>query len=214
MMLRLRLPFWQIGVWLLLAGAGLTCWADYPNPPKGEQALPSVLEQLKVLDTIKDPVYQESPLDPVYRKPEKNTSRKRYQAYLNKVKPLYDFLMFLQQRLELSPRDQMTLQLWAAESQHGVLLYNTVTPQLSEAELQFESFQLMQKAVLSLQEAVAYWKGSNALIPTYRTSEQALGEDSYVIQTRFQGMRVAFDDLKQLRQLYRYLELGQKTAEW
>ncbi|MDX2084493.1 MAG: hypothetical protein SFZ03_03800 [Candidatus Melainabacteria bacterium] len=183
----------------MLGIAGIALGVIGNSPVFAKEAAPSslstpLLEDLKQLDRDvhrRPGVWQTAP----DRMPSlEHLKRNAYQRYLQKIDPLLNHLLSLQQRFNRT-QGEITLQQLAAQTQEVLSLYHSIQPDLTAEDQEYHSWQLIRRAVFNLEDAVIYWRLIDPYRPPYRGSVQDADDDQYALNTKVQAALQAIQDL-------------------
>lgn len=119
-----------------------------------------------------------------------------YQAYLDRASLITEKLIHVKALSEKRPTERFSLQRLAALS-HALSLENSAfRNSFTHGEEQFYSYQLIQQAVLAMEDAVSYWRQSNEVRQLYRGTALDLAEDDEILHLKLQ---TAYSAIEQLR---------------
>lgn len=122
-------------------------------------------------------------------------ARSIYKAYLEKASYISKELLMVRNRLGTQERT-LTLQQLGALSQKLSLDNERFKGTFTHGEDQFQTYQLIQKAVGNLEDAISYWRISNHYRHIFRGSAREKLEDDELLQTKLQTAINAMDELK------------------
>lgn len=127
-------------------------------------------------------------------------SRQIYRDYLIKSQKIRDDLLMVKSRMD-STNWTLSLQQLGALSQ-GVSAQNTrFSRMFNHGEEGFRSYQLIQKAIHSLEEAIGYWRLSQQYKKTFRATAREQAADDQVLKIKLQTALTAIEDLKALKDM-------------
>lgn len=122
-------------------------------------------------------------------------ARSIYNAYLAKASYICRELLMVRNRLDSQERT-ITLQQLGALSQKLSLDNARFQGSFTHGEDQFQTYQLIQKAIHNLEDAISYWRISNHYRHMFRGSAREKLEDDELLQTKLQTAINAMDELK------------------
>jgi cob(I)alamin adenosyltransferase len=128
----------------------------------------------------------------------------RYQQYLSKAASISQELLNVREEL-LTQGGTLSLQQLGALSQDLTMQYETFKKQLNPQEKQFQSAQLIETAITSLDEAIDYWRTSNRYRRWERGAATNRTEDDEILQLKLQTANTAISNLSGIvktRQLF------------
>jgi hypothetical protein len=128
----------------------------------------------------------------------------RYRQYLNKAADISQELLNVREQL-LTEGGKLSLQELGALSQEFTMQYEHFSKQLSPYEKSFQSAQLIETAVSSLDEAIDYWKTSNHYRRWEHGSNTDKADDDEILQLKLQTANTAIGNLSGIvktRQLF------------
>lgn len=117
-----------------------------------------------------------------------------YKAYLSRASEISNELLWVRKRLDLQDRT-LTLQQLGALAQKLSLDNKRFRGTFTHGEEQFQSYQLIEKAVINLEDAISYWRLSNRFRRMYRGSASQKQEDAELLQTKLQTAMNAIEEL-------------------
>jgi len=118
-----------------------------------------------------------------------------YKAYLERASKISTELLWVRKRLDLQDRT-LSLQQLGALSQRLSLDNTRFKGTFTHGEEKFQSYQLIEKAVSNLDDAISYWRLSNRFRRMYRGGALEKREDDELLQTKLQTALNAIDELK------------------
>lgn len=192
----LTLPFW----FALWGGAPASAQsnANPPIPPK--QDLESTLNRLQNTRSADRP-NPNTQAETLYPTPT-SLPAPNYRQYWQKTQPLRNMLAHFTTQLEASNgQSTITLQEVAALGQTASLLYQQLQGQLSPAQRQYSSNQLMGDTVAQLQQAASAWRLQAKWRNVYRTKQVQIAEDAYLLRLYLLKARGNLAELNRLEAL-------------
>lgn len=193
-------PFWLLYTLIAMAftGFALPVCGQTPDisPPsvtKQEAATQRDLWQVKrLLEKEQTAPSEEAVLVGGYIKP-----RDFYPAYLAQVSELTQDLLHVREILE-THHQSLTLQQLGALTQRLSLSRNSLQTKFIHGEEAFNTYQLIDKAVTNLEEAIEYWRMANRARPWVRGGLSERKEDDEILQLKLQTAVNSIDELKEL----------------
>lgn len=141
------------------------------------------------------------------------TPRRIYQEYLLKATQISADLLAVKARFDsLSadsegninkplPQTMMSLQKLGALTQQVSTDNTRFRDNFTHGEEAFQSYQLIQKAIRNLEEAVSYWRISNQYRALYRGEATAKDEDDEVLRVKLETALSAIEELKAIDEM-------------
>lgn len=132
-------------------------------------------------------------------------TRDIYKAYLIKASTLTRKLTKIKSEAD-KRQDRFSLQRLAAMT-HALSMENTTFRGTFEhGEDKFYSYQLIEKAVTSMEDAVSYWRQSNQTRQLYRGSALDKVEDDEILKLKLQAAFSAIEQLKGIENVRQVLD--------
>jgi hypothetical protein len=122
-------------------------------------------------------------------------ARDIYQAYINRAAGISANLLSVRTRLQ-NNRDTISLQQLGALTQRLSAENLRFKNSFRHGEEKFQTYQLIEKAVSNLEDAIEYWRVSNKYRPLYRGSVRERAEDDEILQIKLQTAMNAIEELK------------------
>lgn len=133
-----------------------------------------------------------------------------YFAYIDKVNQMSDGLLSLKDRFDqrmttmsdgesTPPQLILSLQELGALTQRLSVDNRRFKMQFERGEDQYQSYQLIEQAVTSLEDAVKYWRLSNRYRSLYRAEAQEKQEDDAFLTLKLETALTAIDALKTIQ---------------
>lgn len=127
-------------------------------------------------------------------------SREIYRDYLIQSQKIRDDLLDIKAKMDAT-QWTLSLQQLGALSQ-GVSAQNTrFSRMFHHGEEGFRSYQLIEQAVHSLEEAIQYWRLSQQYKKTFRETAREQAADDQVLRIKLQTALTAIEDLKALKDM-------------
>ncbi len=127
-------------------------------------------------------------------------SQQIYQAYRLQIAGLTKSLLEMKDRLDHRDTDpSFNLQQLGAMSHGLVTRSQQVRSVFKHGEADLQSYQLIDQAVKSLDEAVTYWRGVTRYRAQYRGESWEQTDDEDVIRIKLENALTAIDTLRQLQ---------------
>ena len=128
----------------------------------------------------------------------------RYRQYLAKAADISQELLSVREEL-LTEGGKLSLQQLGALSQEFSMQYAHFKKQLTPAETKFQSTQLIETAVTSLDQAIEYWRTSNHFRRWEHSNNTDKTDDDEILQLKLQTANTAIGNLSGIvktRQLF------------
>jgi hypothetical protein len=122
-------------------------------------------------------------------------ARDVYRAYLTRAGQMSDELLSVRVKLEMQA-NTISLQQLGALAQRLTLNNQQFKGAFRHGESHFQTYQLIEKAVKNLEDAINYWRISNRYQRFYRGSVQDKAADDEILKTKLQAALNAIDELK------------------
>ncbi|MBY0449421.1 MAG: hypothetical protein K2X01_02190 [Cyanobacteria bacterium] len=154
-------------------------------------------------------------LEPITVTLSKTSIRARdvYRRYMTQAADVSQQLLHVRQDI-LVNGGSVSLQRLGAISQglnsQNVLLKNA----LQNGETDFESYQLIQKAIAALDDATQYWRSANRYRPIYRGAGFEENEDNQLLKVKLQTAMTAIEQLQRIVDTQNTLQKGLEKAEF
>ncbi len=132
-------------------------------------------------------------------------ARDLYHAYLARASTLTNSLYKVKKEITLN-QNSLSLQHLGALTQRLSSENRQFADTFKYGEEAFQSYQLIQKAVLNLEEAVEYWRLANKYRKLYRGSVLEKAEDDEILQVKIQTALTAIEDLKKIEAMRKALD--------
>jgi hypothetical protein len=120
-----------------------------------------------------------------------------YPAYLAQVSEITQDLLHVREILQ-SHQQSLTLQQLGALTQRLSVSRNSLQKKLIHGEEAFNTYQLIDKAVSNLEEAIEYWRVANRTRPWIRGGIPERQEDDEILKLKLQTAVNTIDELKEL----------------
>jgi hypothetical protein len=121
-------------------------------------------------------------------------ARDVYRLYLKKADEISEDLLHIRSRLSAEPRT-ISLQQLGAMVQRLSAENLRFAAGFQHGEQHFQTYQLIEKAVSNLQDAIAYWRVATQYRPLYRGSAREKADDDDVLELKIQTAVNAIDSL-------------------
>ncbi len=122
-------------------------------------------------------------------------ARDVYQKYIKRAAGISNLLLGVKQKLN-EQGDTVTLQQLGAICQRASLDNTRFRDTFSHGEDQFQTYRLIQKAIVNLEAAISYWRISNKYRKVYRGGARERMEDDEILKTKLVNAMNAIDELK------------------
>jgi hypothetical protein len=132
-------------------------------------------------------------------------ARDVYRLYLKHAEGISADLLNVRKQLDLQART-VNLQQLGALTQRLSLDNARFKNAFTHGEEEFHTYQLIEKAVISLEDAVRYWRIANEYRPIYRGSAREKGEDDEILKLKLQTAMNAADALSAIIDTRKALE--------
>ena len=126
-------------------------------------------------------------------------ARDVYRAYLTRAVVMSDELIGVRKQLAFQA-DTISLQQLGAVTQRLDLNNLHFKSSFQHGEDQFQTYQLIEKAIKNLDDAISYWRLANRYNRFYRGSLKEKMADDEVLKTKIQAAMIAIDELKAIAQ--------------
>lgn len=128
-------------------------------------------------------------------------TRHEYYTYLKSTRALTEGLLGLQARLVSVPEEpsSVTLQQLAARTQSLVVENRRLHQSFTRGEEKFFSYQLMDKAIGSLADAVEYWQAADLSRGAYRGTVLDQQNDDEMVRTKLKAALQAIQELESIQ---------------
>lgn len=122
-------------------------------------------------------------------------ARDIYQGYIQKAADISKNLLGVRSKL-LSHGETISLQQLGALAQRLSAENMHFRDSFRHGEEQFQTYQLIEKAILNLEDAIRYWRVSNKYRPLYRGSARERLEDDEILKLKLQTAVNAIEELQ------------------
>jgi hypothetical protein len=122
-------------------------------------------------------------------------ARDIYRLYLAQAAEISEELLSVRVRLQ-EQADTVTLQQLGALTQRLTLDNSKFKGTFRHGEQHFQTYQLIQKAVTNLEDAIHYWRLSNHYRRFFRGSSKEHAEDDEILKIKLQTALNTIDELK------------------
>jgi hypothetical protein len=122
-------------------------------------------------------------------------ARDIYRLYLERASSLSEELLAIRQRLE-GQENTLSLQELGAITQRLSLDNLGFKGTFKHGEERFQTYQLIQKAIINLEEAIDYWRTANHYRRFFRGGQWERVEDDQILKTKLQTAMNTIDELK------------------
>jgi hypothetical protein len=122
-------------------------------------------------------------------------ARDIYRTYLKKAAELSEELVSVRQKLDLN-KQTVSLQQLGAMSRNLTAENAHFKDTFRFGEDKFQTYQLIEKAVYNLEDAIKYWQMTNRFRWLYRGSSGERDEDDAILKIKLQTAVNAIDELK------------------
>jgi hypothetical protein len=182
------------------AGGFSAVWAQASVSPADELA--QLEQRIKVLDGYVES--SDTPI-PAYARSSRLRAQDIYQQYVEKAQTITQKLLKVKADADRQ-KTKYSLQRLAAIS-HSLDIENAAfQDSLTHGEGAFESYQLIQQAVLALNDATQYWREANQTRPLSRGTAADQAIDDEVLKIKLEQAFAAIEQLKQLDKLRTVLD--------
>lgn len=122
-------------------------------------------------------------------------ARDIYRLYLVKASEISEELLGVRTRLQ-GQADTITLQQLGALTQRLTLDNSKFKGTFQHGEDRFQTYQLIQKAVANLEDAINYWRSANHYRRFFRGSSKERADDDEILKIKLQTALNTIDELK------------------
>ncbi len=122
-------------------------------------------------------------------------ARDVYRIYLSRAGAMSEELLKVRTRLD-HQADTISLQGLGALVQRMTLSNQEFKGSFRHGEEKFQTYQLIEKAITNLEEAIRYWRIANRYQRFYRGGAQERAADDEILKTKLQTALNAIDELK------------------
>lgn len=134
------------------------------------------------------------------------TARDIYRAYIVKAADIRTDLLRVKTRMDTSDWN-LSLQQLGAMAQQVSARNTRFSREFKYGEEAFYSYQLIEKAVTALEDAISYWREANRYRLLYRGTAREHAEDDEVLRLKLQTALSAIDELNAFQDLQASLDM-------
>jgi hypothetical protein len=128
-----------------------------------------------------------------------------YPKYLEKASVLTSKLVRIKTEAD-SFRENYSLQRLAALTQGLSIENTTFRDSFQNGEEQYQSYQMIQKAIQEMEDAIAYWRQANRSRMLYRGTQLEKAQDDEVLKLKLEMAFSAIEQLKGITQVRQVLD--------
>lgn len=126
-------------------------------------------------------------------------ARDIYRAYIEKAAQLSSNLITIRPKLEAQD-ETLSLQQLGALAQRLSAQNSQFRDSFKHGESKFQTYRLIETAVINFEDAINYWRLSNRFRKTYKGSARERIEDDEILKIKLQTAMNAIDELKVIMQ--------------
>lgn len=131
--------------------------------------------------------------------------RDLYRQYIAKTSQISQQLLRLKQESD-TRKGGFSLQRLGALTQSLAAENANLNQQIRQGETALQSYQLIQKAITTLEDTVAYWRVSNRYRSLYRGTLQDKTDDDEILRVKLEAAFQAIEELKELEKVREALD--------